>query len=102
MTPRARLLELLLDERVAVLKDYSMKRKTCVVLLALSSGLMMVFAANVDKCVETFEACKVTCGHQQAQCKARGSDVAVCNGRLNECNAACNKDVKDCQAKAKK
>lgn len=77
-----------------------MKRKTCLVLLALSSGLMMVFAANVDKCTETFEACKVTCGNQHAQCKARGSVIEACNGRLNECNAACNKAVEACKNKS--
>ena len=79
-----------------------MIRKTCIALLVFSSGLMMVFAAApvVDKCVEKFEACKVTCGNQKAQCTARGNDVAYCNSRLNECNKDCNKEVKTCQEKA--
>lgn len=77
-----------------------MKRKTCIGLLALSSGLMIVFAADVDKCIEKFESCKVTCGNQKAQCMARGTTVESCNARLNECNADCNKDLKKCQSKA--
>ncbi len=77
-----------------------MKRKICLAFLALSSGLMMVFAVEADKCVEKFNACTVTCGNEQAQCKARGGDTAYCNNRLNQCNAGCNKAVKDCQAKS--
>ena len=77
-----------------------MKRKICVALLVLSSGLMMVFAVEVDKCVEKFNACKVTCENQKAQCKARGGTIEYCNNRLNQCNADCNKEVKDCQAKS--
>ena len=77
-----------------------MKRKICLAFFALCSGLMMVFAVEVDKCVEQFEACKVTCENQKAQCKARGGEVAYCNNRLNQCNADCNKGVKDCQAKS--
>ncbi|PYJ09115.1 MAG: hypothetical protein DMF06_10980 [Verrucomicrobia bacterium] len=80
-------------------KDPRMKRKICLALLALSSGFMMVSAAEVDKCIEKFEACKVTCENLKAQCKARGNDIAYCNSRLNQCNADCNKGVKDCQAK---
>jgi hypothetical protein len=76
-----------------------MKRKTCLALLALSSGLMMTFAANVDKCTEKFESCKVTCGHLKAQCAARGNDVAYCNSRFKQCTADCDKDLKTCQTK---
>ena len=79
-----------------------MKRKTCMALLALSSGLMIVFAADVDKCTEKFDACKVTCGNQRAQCMARGSNVESCDFRLKQCNKDCDKDLKACQAKAKK
>jgi hypothetical protein len=78
-----------------------MKRKTCIALLALSSGLMIVFAADVDKCTEKFDACKVTCGNQRAQCRARGSDEGSCESRFNQCNADCSKDLKTCQDKAK-
>lgn len=77
-----------------------MKRKICVALLALSSGLMMVFAAEVDKCVEKFEECKVVCGNDKARCIARGNQVEYCNSRLNQCNAECNQAVKTCQAKS--
>jgi hypothetical protein len=77
-----------------------MKRKICVALLTLSSGLMMVFAVEVDKCVEKFEECKVVCGNDKARCMARGNQVEYCNARLNECNADCNKKVKECQAKS--
>lgn len=77
-----------------------MKRKICLAVLALSSGLMMVFAANVDKCTEKFEACKVTCGNQRAQCLRRGSDVSACDAGLEACNAGCAKDLKTCQAKS--
>jgi hypothetical protein len=77
-----------------------MKRKTCVALLALSSGLMMVFAANVDKCTEKFESCKQACGNLQAQCKARGSTPEACNSRYKMCIADCDKDLKTCQAKS--
>ena len=69
-------------------------------LLALSSGLMIVLAGNVDKCTEKFDACKVTCGNLKAQCIARGSTAEACNFRLKQCNADCSKDLKACQAKA--
>jgi hypothetical protein len=77
-----------------------MKRKICLALLTLSSGLMMVFAATVDKCTEKFEACKVTCGNLQAQCKAAGSNPAACESRFRGCNADCDRDLKACQAKS--
>jgi hypothetical protein len=76
-----------------------MKRKICLALLALSSGLMMVFAANVDKCTEKFEACKVTCGNLNAQCIARGSTADTCVARSRQCKADCDKDLKTCQEK---
>ena len=78
-----------------------MKRKTCMALLALSSGLMIVFAADVDKCTEKFDACKVTCGNLRAQCRARGSDEGACESRFKQCNADCSKDLKTCQDKAR-
>ena len=77
-----------------------MKRKICLALLALSSGLMMVFAAEVDKCVAKFNECKEVCENDKVRCKVRGNDVAFCNAMLNQCNAACNKKVKECQAKS--
>ena len=77
-----------------------MKRKICLSFLALSSGLMMVFAANVDKCTEKFEACKVTCDNVKAQCKAAGSQPGACESRFRQCNADCDKDLKACQAKS--
>jgi len=77
-----------------------MKRKICLALLALSSGLMIVFAVEVDKCTEKFDACKVTCTNQRAQCMAHGSTVDTCDNRLKQCNADCAKDLKACQAKA--
>jgi hypothetical protein len=77
-----------------------MKRKTGMALLALSSGLMIVFAAEVDKCTEKFDACKVTCTNQRAQCMARGNTVDSCDNRLKQCNADCAKELKACQAKA--
>ena len=70
-------------------------------LLALSSGLMIVLAGNVDKCTEKFDACKVTCGNLRAQCIARGSNTESCDSRLKQCNADCDKDLKACQTKAK-
>ncbi|HEX7516032.1 MAG TPA: hypothetical protein VF345_01965 [Chthoniobacterales bacterium] len=76
-----------------------MKRKICLALLALSSGLMMVFAVNPDKCTEKFESCKVTCGNLRAQCMARGNNVEVCDSRLKECSRDCDKALKDCKAK---
>jgi hypothetical protein len=78
-----------------------MKRKTCLALLALSSGLMMMFAAEVDKCTEKFNSCKESCGNLKAQCMARGNDVAYCNSRLKQCTADCDKDLKTCQTKKK-
>lgn len=77
-----------------------MKRKILVALLALSSGLMMVYAAEVDKCVQKFNECKDVCVNDQARCKLRGNEAAYCNNGLNRCNAACNKALKDCQAKS--
>jgi hypothetical protein len=77
-----------------------MKRKICVALLALSSGLMMVFAAEVDKCAEKFSECKEVCGNDKARCMARGNQVEYCNSRLNQCNGECNQALKTCQAKS--
>jgi hypothetical protein len=77
-----------------------MKRKICLAVFALSSGLMMVFAGNVDKCTEKFEACKVSCGNQRAQCMARGSDPSSCDARLQACMADCDRDLKTCQSKS--
>ncbi len=76
------------------------RKKICVALLALSSGLMMVFAVEVDKCAEKFNACKETCENEKARCKARGNRIEYCNNRLNQCNAGCNQELKDCQAKS--
>ena len=76
-----------------------MKRKICLALLALSSGLMMVFAVNPDKCTEKFESCKETCGNLRAQCIARGAPVESCDFRLRQCTADCDKALKACQAK---
>ena len=76
-----------------------MKRKTCLALLALSSGLMMVFAANVDKCTEKFNSCMESCGNLKAQCKARGSTPESCEMRYKECSKDCDKALKACQAK---
>jgi hypothetical protein len=78
-----------------------MKRKILVALFALCSGLMMVFAAEVDKCVEKFNSCVEVCGFDKARCMARGNTVEYCNNGLNQCNAACNKGVKECQEKNK-
>jgi hypothetical protein len=76
-----------------------MKRKTCLALLALSSGLIMVFAADVDKCTEKFKSCTVTCGIQKAQCINRGSTPESCEMRYKECSQLCDKALKACQAK---
>jgi hypothetical protein len=76
-----------------------MKRKTCLALLALSSGLMMVFAANVDKCTEKFNSCTESCTNLRAQCMARGNNVESCNYRLKECSSGCDKALKACQTK---
>jgi hypothetical protein len=89
----------LLDEFGGNLNDARMKRKTCLALLALSGGLMMVFAANVDKCTEKFNSCKESCGNLKAQCMARGNTVEECNSRLKECTTDCDKTLKACQAK---
>jgi hypothetical protein len=89
----------LLDGLGGNLTGCGMKRKTCVALLALSSGLMMVFAANVDKCTEKFNGCTESCGHLKAQCMARGNVVEYCNSRLKECSSDCDKALKTCQAK---
>jgi hypothetical protein len=90
---------LLLDEFCGNLKDAGMKRKICLALLALSGGLMMVFAATVDKCTEKFETCKESCGNLRAQCMARGNVVEYCNSRLKQCTADCDKALKTCQTK---
>jgi hypothetical protein len=76
-----------------------MKRKTCVVLLALSSGLMMVFAADVDKCTEKFNGCKESCENQKARCMARGNNVESCEFRLRGCKKDCDNALKTCQTK---
>jgi hypothetical protein len=63
----------------------------------------LVFAATpvtVDKCTEKFEACKTSCGIQQSQCNARGSDPGECTGRFRSCQAECSNDLKTCQAKS--
>lgn len=78
-----------------------MKRKIFVALLALSSGLMMVFAATtVDKCTEKFKSDKESCASVQAQCKAHGSIPEACDARYRQCIADCDKDLKTCQAKS--
>jgi hypothetical protein len=76
-----------------------MKRKTCLALLALSSGLMMVFAADADKCTQKFNSCTESCVNQKSQCKARGNDSDLCESRLKQCTAGCDKDLKTCQTK---
>jgi hypothetical protein len=76
-----------------------MKRKTYLALLALSSGLMMVFAANVDKCTEKFNSCTESCGHLKAQLKARGSTPESVEARYKECSQDCDKALKACQTK---
>ncbi|MEY2564084.1 MAG: hypothetical protein QOH88_2277 [Verrucomicrobiota bacterium] len=76
-----------------------MKRKACVTLLALSSGLMMVFAVTPDKCTEKFNSCKETCGHVQAQCKAKGYDPDACDARFRNCVRDCDAALKTCQSK---
>lgn len=78
-----------------------MKRKLCVALLALSSGLMMVFAAaTVDKCTEKFNGCMTSCGNLKAQLTARGSTPDTIDMRYKECSADCDKALKACQAKS--
>ena len=89
----------LLDGLGGNLKDSRMKRKICVALLSLSSGLMMVFAGQREQCIEKFEECKLVCENDKARCKARGNRIEYCNNRLNQCNAECNAAVKECQAK---
>jgi hypothetical protein len=76
-----------------------MKRKTCVVLLTLSSGLLMVFGATVDKCQEKFESCKVTCGNEKAQCKARGGTIENCEKTEKMCLSDCDKALEKCHKK---
>jgi hypothetical protein len=76
-----------------------MKRKICVAILTLSSGLMMVFAAAVDKCAEKHKSCTESCTSFNIQCKARGNDAADCDARLKQCTAACDKTLTDCKAK---
>jgi hypothetical protein len=76
-----------------------MKRKICVAVLALSSGVMMVFAATVDKCTAKHKSCNEQCNSFNIQCKARGNDSMDCDNRLKQCKAACDKALTDCQAK---
>lgn len=76
-----------------------MKRKICLAVLALSSGLMMVFAAAVDKCTEKHKSCTDQCTSFNMQCKARGNDSIECDNRLKQCKSACDKALTDCQAK---
>ena len=77
-----------------------MKRKICVALLALSSGLMMAYAAEPDKCTEKSEASKKTCRFEQAQCKARGATPESCENHYKQCIMDADKALKDCQTKA--
>ena len=76
-----------------------MKRKIFVAVLALSSGLMMVFAAAVDKCTEKHKACQDTCFSFNLQCKQRGNDSLECDNRMKVCKSECDKKLTDCQAK---
>ena len=76
-----------------------MKRKICVAVFALSSGLLVVFGAQVDKCQEKFDACKVTCGNEKAQCTARGAEAATCEHHLKMCLADCDKALAKCEKK---
>lgn len=77
-----------------------MKRKISVVFLTLSSGLLMVFGATVvDKCQEKFESCKVTCGNEKAQCKARGGTIENCEKTEKMCLADCDKALEKCHKK---
>lgn len=76
-----------------------MKRKIVVAVLALSSGLMMVFAATTDKCTEKHKNCTDACNSSNIMCKSRGNDAADCEGRFKQCTAACDTKLKDCQAK---
>ena len=71
-----------------------MRRKTCLALFALSGGLMMVFAANVDKCTEKYNGCMEPCSNLKAQLTARGSTPEMIGMRYKECSAACNKALK--------
>lgn len=59
----------------------------------------MVFAAEVDKCQEKFNACKVTCENEKAQCKARGGTIETCDSRLKMCLADCDKALEKCHKK---
>lgn len=77
-----------------------MKRKTCIALLAFSSSLITAFAAEVDKCTEKFEACKVAANHELARCKARGGMPEQCENRHKGDLAACDKELKKCQGSA--
>jgi hypothetical protein len=76
-----------------------MKRKIFVAVLTLSSGLMMVFAAAVDKCTEKHKSCTDQCTSFNMQCKARGNDSADCENRFKQCKSACDKKLTECQAK---
>ena len=75
-----------------------MKRKTCAALLALSGSLIMVFAANVDKCTEKFNKCTDHCLNVKSQCMASGAEPRECDSNFAICSNACNKALKDCQA----
>ena len=70
-------------------------------LLALSSGLMIVLAGNVDKCTEKFNACKTTCTNLWHQCKTRGAEIDSCNSQRKQCEAGCDADLKKCQGNTK-
>ena len=76
-----------------------MKRKICVAVLALSSGVMMVFAATADKCTEKHKSCSDQCNSFNIQCKARGNDAMDCDAKFKQCKADCDKALTDCQAK---
>jgi len=64
---------------------------------------MMVFAGTPpvpDKCTEKADACKKTCGHQEAQCKARGATPESCEKGKKQCEGDCDKAMQTCQSKA--
>jgi len=76
-----------------------MKRKICVAVLALCSGVIMVFAATADKCTEKHKGCVDACNSSNMMCKSRGNDAADCDNRFKQCTAACDTKLKECQAK---
>jgi len=78
-------------------------KRISVALIAFFCGLMMVFAAPppvADKCTEKADACKKSCGHQEAQCRARGATPESCENRKKQCESDCDKELKTCQSKA--